>query len=305
MDEDFKDVTASSKKVGVIFILVIIGLLVGGYFVVFKPIHFTLKTVELELGSDIPTDLNVYLGSYGGSIDKYKLNTSGVDKDTVGEYTYTISSETSTKKGKIKVLDTKPPKFTLKEMVIEEGNTDYFLGEFLETCEDSSMPCLVSLKNSADEKKFGTPGTYEIDLDIADVYGNKESAKGTLKVVPKGEYTDERTLDLEYSSNSKGTEKFTGTIFKKLDKAIDALSDQARDEMSIIGAIDLNTYVKENHPGYSLISSEIVELYNKSHFIIAYAIELKITNGKETTVYVDSTKSKNLGSLAGTEEESE
>lgn len=290
MDEDFKDVTTSSKHVAIIFFFFVVALLVGGYFFVFRPIHFSVKTVEVELGGELSEDVKDYLGSYGGEEHDYTLDVSKVDPQTIGDYEYTISNGKLTKKGIIKVVDTKAPEFTLQDMTIEEGSTEYFLGDFLATCEDSSKPCLVSLKNDKDEDKFKTPGTHTIEIEVADVIGNKGSAKATLIVVPKGEYTDPRSLDLEYTSTSKKNGEFEGTIYKKLDVAINASSDEARDEMSIISTIDLENYVSTNHPGYRIVSSEIIELYNKSSYITGYAIELVITNGKEKTVYVDGTK---------------
>lgn len=292
MDEDFKDVTANSKKMVVIFVLIVVALLVGGYFFVFKPIYFSVKTVEIELGDEAPTEVEKYLGSYGGKLSEYKLDISSVDVNAVGEYTYTVTGKNMTKRGKIKVVDTEAPEFTLQDMTIEEGNEDYFLGSFLATCEDKSKPCLVNLKNAKDESKFKTPGNYTIEIEVSDVYGNKKSAKANLIVVEKGKYTDPKTMDLEYASNSKGTEKFDGIVFKKLDKAIPSDTDAARDEMNNISTVDLDGYVSENYPGYRLISSSIIELYNKSNYVIGFAIELAITNGKEMTIYVDSTKVK-------------
>lgn len=290
MDEDFKDVIENSKKIGIIFVLLIVVLLVGGYFLVFKPIYFSVKTVEIELGEELPTDMKSYLSNYGGNIDDYELDTNKVDITTVGEYKYTISNSKLSKEGKIKVVDTTAPTFTLREMTIEEGNLDYFLGDFLETCEDKSKPCLVTLKNDKDESKFSTPGTYTIEIEVADVYGNKNIGKANLTVVEKGKYTDPRSLDLEYASNSGSEGAFTGTIYKMLDKALNPDSDEASDEMSNISTIDLETYIRTNHDGYRLISSNIIVLYNKSGFVIGYAIEIKISNGKETTIYVDPTK---------------
>ncbi len=292
MDEDFKDVTTNSHHVAIIFFLVIIAILIGGYFLVFKPRHFSLKTMEVELGVDIPESVEDYLNTYGGELKDYTLNISKVDKDTIGEYTYTVSNGKITKNGTLKIVDTTAPKFTLKEMVIEEGNEEYYLGDFLSTCDDASKPCLVSLKNSKDESKFKELGTHEIDIEVADVYGNKKGAKATLKVVEKGNYVDPRSQDLEYASSSKKDGEFKGTIYKKLESAINPQSDAARDEMSTISTIDLNTYVQENHPGYAIVSTEIIELYNKDNWIIGYSIELVISNGKEITVYVDKAKVK-------------
>lgn len=290
MDEDFKDVTKSSKLTGIILLIAIVTLALGGYFFVFKQLHFSVKNIKLELGDELSTDVKDYLTTVKDSVANYELDTSKVQPDTVGTYTYTVKNGKSIKKGKIEVVDTTPPEFTVQKLTIEEGNEDYFLGDFLETCEDLSRPCLVTLKNSKDESKFSNVGVYSIEIEVADVYGNKKTAKVELEVVAKGQYVDPKTTDLEYASNSKGTATFDGKIFKKLKKAINSQLDESADEMSAISTIDLEAYVAQNHPGYRLVSSEIIELYNKSLYVIGYAIELKITNGKEMTVYVDSEK---------------
>ncbi len=290
MDEDFKDVTTSSHHIAIIFFLLIILLVIAGYFFVFKPTHFSLRSVSLELGEQMSEDVKDYLNKFGGSIVDYKINLSGVDPDAVGEYTYTVTNGKITKKGKIEVVDTRPPEFTTRELVIEEGSTEYFLGDFLATCEDNSKPCLVSLKNKSDDSKFSKVGEYDIDIEVADVYGNKKEAKAHLKVVEEGTYTDPRTLDLEYVTSSKKGSTFDGIIYKTLEQAIDPQSDKAREVISNISTVDLANYVQENYPGYRIVASEIIELYNKSNFITGFAIELDITNGNEKTIYVDPTK---------------
>lgn len=287
MDEDFLDVNEQSHHIAIIFVLVILVVAIGGYFLVFKKTYFSLRTLEIEIGDTLSKEVDDYLKSRPGSIDDYKIDTSAVKTDEVGEYTYTVTYKKSTKKGKIKVVDTTPPEFTTKELVIEEGNSDYYLGDLLESCIDASKPCLVSLKNSSDGDKYKEVGTHTLEIEVADLYGNKKTGEATLRVVAKGSYIDPRTEDLVYASNSKNIDNFKGTIYKKLDKALNPEIEEARDEISRLSTVDLDRYVRENHAGYKLISSEIVELYNKSSFIIGYSIILTISNGKEVTVYVD------------------
>lgn len=288
MDADFIDVTKSSKHVVVIFFLVILVIAVLGYFLVFKKYTFSVRTIELELGEALPTEIEDYLTKKVQDPKSYTLDTAGVKVDEVGEYTYTITHNKITRKGKVKVEDTTPPEFTLKTLTIEEGSLDYYLGDFLETCEDASDPCLVTLKNKGDEDKFGKIGTYDIEIEIADLYGNKKTAKGNLNVVEKGSYVDPKSQDLEYASNSKGTEDFKGKTYLKLDAAIKKDSEAAGEKMSEISSIDLEAYVKENYVDVTIKSSEIIELYNKSSYIIGYSIEIVLSDGR--TVYVEKSK---------------
>lgn len=290
MDEDFLDVTESSKKVWIIFIAVIVVLAVLGYFFIFKKYTFGIKTVKLEIGSTISTDVEDYLTRKVANPSEYKLDVSKVNTDEAGTFTYTVTYNGITKKGKVEVKDTKAPEFTLQELVVEEGNTDYFLGDILEKCEDISMPCLVSLKNEDDIKLFDQVGTHKIDIFVSDIYGNKVDAKGDIKVVEKGTYVDPKSQDLEVASNSRDDENFNGLIYEKLDKALRASGDEADDAMAEVSKIDLEAYVNVNYPGYKLVSSEIIELFNKSSYVVGYSIEIVITNGTLKTVYADKSK---------------
>ncbi len=288
MDEDFLDVTTNSKHAGILLMLVIVVLAGCGYFFVFKKIHYSVKTVEIEYGEEPSNDVRDYLKTKVTNYYEYRLDLSRVNTEEVGEYTYYVSHNKTRKKGTIKVVDTKAPEFTLQELTIEENDPDLFLGDFLVSCEDQSKPCLVTLKNSKDEDKFGKIGKHEIEIEVADIHGNKSNATATLNVVKKGSYVDPKSLDLEYASNSKDLEPFKGLIYKKLEKALKPEGEQAGAEMSNVSTVDLEKYVEDNYPGSKLKDSEIIELYNKSSYVIGYSIMLTINNGyKDEIVYVD------------------
>lgn len=289
MDEDFLDVTNSSKKTGLILFFVILIIALLGYFFVFRNFHFSARNIDVELGSTLSTDINDYLSKKVTNKSAYTLDLRGVNPNEVGDYKYTITYNRRVKTGKIKVEDTTAPEFTLQELVIEEGS-EYFLGDLLTTCEDLSKPCLVTLKNTKDDAKLAQKGEYNIPIVVQDVYGNKKLGNASIKVVGKGEYTDPRTQDLEYASSSKEVKDIESHIYHKLEKAIDSSSEEARDMAGIVGTVDLENYVKVNFEGYRLVDSELIELYNKSKFVIGYAIEIKITNGTERTVYVEKDK---------------
>lgn len=291
MDADFLDVTESSKKTWIIFILIIIAILAFGYFFVYQKIHFSIKNVELELGETLSLDIKDYLKKETVNTDGYKINLSNVKADEVGDYTYTITYNKITRKGKIKIKDTTVPVYILQELNIEEGSTNYYLGDLLTSCEDLSKPCLVELKNDRDSEKLKEVGSHKVEIIVSDLYGNKSTSEATINVIKKGEYVDPKSLDLEYASNSKNIEKFDGTIFKKFDKAINPVSHEAEEKMTEASSINLEAYVQTNHDGYKIISSEIIELYNKDSYIIGYSILIKLEkDGKEKEFYVDSEK---------------
>lgn len=287
MDEDFLDVTESSKKVGIFFVLIIILFIAAGYFFVFKKVHFSTKAVEVELGSSLPDKIEDYITT-DVDLDEFDLDVSKVNLNEVGEYTYTIKHDKTVKKGIVKVVDTTPPEFTLKKVQIEEGVEDFYFGEFLDTCEDFSKPCLVTLKNTKDEEKIEKIGEYTVDIEVADIYGNKRAAKAELSVVKKGTLVDEKAKDLEYDSNSEGIENFSGTIYEKWDMALLEESDELSDRMASASSIDLDKYISTNYEGKKLNEVKIIKLYNKSKYVIGLSIQITLSDN--TVVYVEKNK---------------
>lgn len=285
MDADFLDVTESSnKKIAFVLITLTIAILVFGYFFVYQKFHFALKTVEIEINSELSTDVNDYLKKKVVDKSGYKLNISKVKVDTIGDYEYTIKYNNREKKGKVKVVDTTPPTFETQSMKVEVGDENVFLGNFLSKCEDDSKPCLVTFKNESDEKKLNTVGTYNITIEVSDLYKNKKEAVVTLEVVEKGTLVDERAHDLEFASSASELKDFSDQYYEKLEKALDPDSEDAERTSATLSNIDLELYVQENYPENTLKSSEIIEVYNKSGFIIGYVI--RVTFEDDTEIYV-------------------
>lgn len=287
MDADFLDVTEKgNKKILFVIIVIILAVLAFGYFFVFQKVHFSLKKVTVELGSEVSTDVNDYLTKKAVDTAGYTLNVKNVDSNTVGEYTYTVTYNKRSKTGKVEVKDTTPPVFTTKEVSVEAGDEDFYLGDMLATCEDVSKPCLVSLKNDSDHDKFATVGTYNIPIYVADVYNNKKEATVTVKVVETGTLVREEETDLVYASASVELENFNNEFYKKLEKAINIDSKEAEDYPAEISTTDWEEYVTTNYEGASLKNAEIIELFNKSGYIIGYALRLTINDGSEKQIFV-------------------
>lgn len=305
MEEDFLDVTEGSKKIGIILTLFIIVIIVLGYFFIYKNFRFDLRTIEVELGDTLSDNVEDYLKGKVQNPHAYKLNLSDVKVDEPGTYTYTVTYNKIKKKGKIKISDTTPPEFTTRDITIEKGAEDFYLGSFLETCEDVSKPCLVTLKNDKDEKYLNEIGTHKLDIVISDLYGNKVDARVNLTVVEAGSIVDEKAKDLEYASNSKDLDSIEEKMYISLEVALAPKSEDANTEISNISKIDLEKYVSTNYEGYKLAGSEIIEVYNKHSYIIGYIIELKITNGTEKIVYVDRSKVQSTEVTPSSEETEE
>ena len=287
MDEDFLDVTSSGNKlIALVLILIVVGFSVFGYFFVFQKFHFALKTVNYEIGEEISQDVNTYLKKSVIDTSGYKLDLSRVKNTEVGTYSYKVTYNNRTKKGVINVKDTTPPEFTVKELKVEVGDDNFYLGNALETCEDASMPCLVSFKNDADESKLNTPGTYEITILVADLYNNHKETNIRLTVVPEGELKTSENTDLEFAKSSSETPNFNGEYYIKLEKALEDESEEVEDLIEEISTDMVDEYVKNNYSGYTVKNTEIVKMYNKDGYVIGIVVKVTISDGSEKIIYM-------------------
>lgn len=287
MDEDFLDVTNSgSKAIAFVIIIILVLASIFGYFFVFQKNSFNLKTIELELGTEPSKEVNDYLKKKLSDTSKYLLDISNVNSDEIGTYTYKITHNRITKKGKIYIKDTTPPKFSIKDQEIEQGDENFYLSDFLSSCEDKSLPCIVTFKNENDEDKLNIPGEYSINIVISDVYNNKSEATVNLKVIEKGKFIRNEELDLQYYSSSSDLPNFNNEYYIKFEKAYKEDSEELEDIISEISAESIETYIKNNYPGSSLKEAQIVKSYNKSHYVIGIVVKLTINKGTDTIVYM-------------------
>ena len=293
MDEDFLDVTQKGNKLIALFLFLIIGgLCAFGYFFVYAKFQFSLKNITMEVGSDLSYDVNNYVKNKLVDTSGYKLDLTGVDKDSIGTYTYKVIYNRRVKRGKIKVVDTTPPKFEVEDYTIEVGE-DFYLGNILKSCEEISKPCIVSLKNAKDEDKFKKPGVYNVKVTVSDIYKNSADGNVKITVVEKGTLVRKEEIDLEYSSASKGLIAWKNEYFVKFSKALNPESEEAKEKASEITIDDIEKYVTENYPDYKITSTEIIDAYNKSGYIIGYIVEVGLKGEKEKTIYIDNYKSQN------------
>lgn len=287
MDEDFLDVTSSGNKlIAIIFILVIIAISIFGYFFVFQKYHFSLKDVDYEIGESLNEDINHYLKKSVVDTSGYKLDLSKVKNTEIGTYSYKVTYNNRTKKGIINIKDTTPPVFSTKELSVEVGDDNFYLGNALETCEDASMPCLVTFKNESDESKLNTPGTYSVDIVVSDIYKNKKETNIILIVVPEGSLETSENMDLEFSKSSAEIPYFNGEYYIKLEKALEDESEEVEDLIEEISTDMIDEYVKNNYSGYNVKNTEIVKMYNKDNYVIGIVVKVTISNGTEKIIYM-------------------
>ena len=282
MDEDFLDVTqTSSKKVIIVFFIFIIFLLIAGYIFVYRPHHFGVKNLTVEVGSELSKDINDYLNTPVIDTSIYKLNLNKVKINEVGIYEYTVAINKNVVKGKIKIVDTIAPEFVIKENYQIEQDDDYFfIGDVLESCTDISLPCIVSYKKDKDANFIKELGLHTFTIVISDIYKNKKEALVTIEVLKKGSIVREEELDLEFANSSTEIPGFNNEYYIKLDKAIKSDSDEISDIANEISADKIQEYLKINYPNNTIKNSEIVLMYNKSQYVIGLVVKITLNNDK-------------------------
>lgn len=289
-DEDFKDVTESGNSLVVFsFILIIIGLAVFGYFFILQKVNFAPKTVTVELGSTLSLDVNDYLLKKKVDTSGFSLNLNKVDTSEIGTYQYTISYNKIVRKGNVKVVDSTPPTFEVKNVKIEATEDNFYLGSFLSSCDDASLPCLVSLKNDSDYAKFKTPGIYNIKIVVADIFDNKKETEVEVEVVEKGTLVLEEENDLIFAKSSIELDNFKDEYYLKLNKAIAPNSEESSEITSEIDIDKIEKYVDSEYPNYKIVETRIVEMYNKSGYIMGYVVRLTLNNGQDKIIYYQDT----------------
>lgn len=282
MDADFLDVKKDSKLPALIFFLIIIVLGVAGYFLVFKKTYFNTKTVEVELNGKLSTDVFDYVTGSSTNAKDYILDLKGIDTSTIGTYTYKVTYKKVTKKGKVEVADRTAPTFTLQTYRTEENDKNFFLGNVLSTCEDAFKPCIVTFKNKKDADKMNTPGEYELPIYVADIYGNKKEATANIIILKEGTLEDEKKNDLEYSHASTEIENFNNQYYQKLEKGMEPDTEETSGIVTTISAIPWDKYVELNYENCTFKDAQIIEIYNKSDYLIGIAIRLTVIENGQT-----------------------
>lgn len=303
MDEDFIDVTEKPNRLPVIlFIVVVVFIALFGYFFVYKKFNFTPKTVTYEEGSTLSTNVGDYLKYKPINTSGYTLDTSDVDVNEVGEYKYKITYNNKVKKGIVKIVDTTPPKVKTRDLTVEVGDKNFYVGNFVVSCDEKNTPCITSFKNERDKNKINSVGTYNIDIVVSDIYDNKMTTKVKLTVVNKGGL-DIAKEDLTYDHASVTDLTFNNEFYLRLSEAISEDSEDADKNMTSVASIDWLDYASTNYPSYTLKNTEVIKLYNKYDYIIGYAVRLTLDNGQERKVLVKSDKIQDTSESTNTSNE--
>lgn len=176
-----------SKPLFVIVILLALIAVGGGVYAFLSlasnRVEVLTKTVLIEQGSSVPTDINVY--ATFKNIDSSTCNFDTTDitnTDTLGsEYKFRISCADKTYIGKAKIVDTKAPNVTLKEVLVGIDG-EVAVEDFIDDCQDTSK-CSYRFKDEEKLKEYlSSASSYHVPIIVSDEAGNEVEVTGTLKV---------------------------------------------------------------------------------------------------------------------------
>lgn len=278
MDEDFY--IEETNPIKVIFtIIIILGLISGGIWAYYNYIyerHVKLYSRTFELGTKLPTDIDDYIKSNDNS--KYSIDLSSVSVDdkgylnNVGEYSYKVTSDNTTKKGKIYVEDTRSP--SVKTQTITVGVDEEFdPSEFILSCDDLSLPCSASYKNKSDEELNKKVGTYKVKLIVEDSEGNTTLADAILIVSKDETLEGKKTSDLEADKSKIDDLDWDETFTLKLDKAINEESEKYEGFSSLVSSYEYNF-------SNEISNQELIIIQNKYGYVIGFSVKITFTDGK-------------------------
>ena len=251
----------------------LVGVIIGGFLYYKKINTIRLKNITIEVGSTLSNNIEDYVKKTNNNISKYKLYINSVNTNVVGKYTYKIRYKRYTKKGFIKVVDTKAPSVILDDNVIINTTDEFDPTIFVLKCEDYSLPCHVSLKNKKDIDKIKNVGDYKLDIVISDKVGNNVNKTVLLKV--SNEDTSSKVLDdLDYYTNSINDEKIEHTLFRTLNKAINEDTLEYEGLIQEISSLDFSKYVNKN-----IYSTKLITVYNKYGYVIGFQVEVTYNDG--------------------------
>ena len=183
-----KIVTKTEKVITVlvyIFIFIIAGLSIfAAYYFGYKtnPALFSVKNLQFELGSDIPSAVSNYINKQNQADDlEYTLDLSRVNKDIEGTYTYTVTRKNTTKTGQIVIKDTIPPELVLKdsESLVFTVRSKITKEDLVESCTDLSN-CNYNLEYQVDTEE---QGDKTVNIIAKDDVGNTTSKSIQVKVI--------------------------------------------------------------------------------------------------------------------------
>lgn len=288
MDEDFyiEDHYKRNVVIVIIIILLAIGGLYYGYKNYYKKNYLKVKDVTVELGSKLSTDIKDYIKC--DNYDDYKLDLSAVVTDSegkvtsVGEYAFKVIKNDDVSRGKVFVKDTTKPIVSVSDLTVGV-NEEYNAYDFVNSCTDLSMPCVVSFKDANDGDLSGKVGNYKIEIIISDNANNKVNKTVNLTVKEGYSFKEvkEKDFNVDHTSNDKSNWNNTYTI--KFEKALEEESTEFNELLESYG-------IKELIYDKNIKEKEIIVIYNKYNY--ALGLSIKVTFDDDSYEFVTEDKIK-------------
>lgn len=290
MDEDFY-IEDNYKRNVIILIIVLILFGFGLYYVYknyYKKNYLKINDVTVELGDKLSERIEDYIKC--DNYNAYKLDLSNVVVDengnttTTGEYSYAVIKGQDVKRGKIYVKDTRKPIVSVSDLKVGVGES-YGAFDFVNSCDDLSLPCTTSFKDANDADLSSKAGSYKITIIVSDNAGNKTEKNVNLTVEEGYSYKEVKASDLNVDHLSNDASNWNQTYTYKFDKAYDEESsefDEIIEKYSTIN-ITLDKSIKDK---------EIIIIYNKYSYAIGLSI--KVTFEDNTYEFISSDKINEL-----------
>ena len=286
-DEIIYEESKMSSKTKAIILLVIILALALGIVILFKKNNFGVKkTITLEVGEKISTNVRDYITNNPLNDRDYKLSIDSVPYDNdnrltlVGEYTYRVTFKDSIKEGKIIVKDTKALEVTTVDLTAGIDD-DIKASDFVAICNDYSVPCTFEFNGNIDTSKTGT---YDVSIKAKDFYNNETVATAKLTVKEGYSFRDVKSKDLEPKYMEPSYDDWNKQYVVKFAGGLDPDdSDNYRWQYYYdFLDDDMADYLDDKHKGKTIQSTEIMAIYNKYHYIIGFACRATLSDGSIT-----------------------
>ncbi len=183
------DKKKKKSKKGLIFIILIVVLIlgIGGGLFYFLRIanndgklskkYVTTNKITLEIGTNLPTNINDYGTFTELNSSECSLNTEKIDVNKVGTHEFIITCENKEYKGNVEIKDTVKPELELKRLT-KKANEEINIEDFVASCNDSSN-CSFYYDN---EINFSEQGLYIVKINAKDGGGNVTSKYTSLVV---------------------------------------------------------------------------------------------------------------------------
>lgn len=185
----------------------ILALLLGGCS--YSTIHLIRKNVQVDIGSDLSTDLSDYVRASNANLSMMSLDISKVDMNTLGEYQATITFGEENASFTVTVTDTSAPVITLKNNEIYFENTGTLsLKDIVSSVTDFSeyeygfsddMTLADSKKKMKETLNYDAIGDYNGEVIAKDTYGNISVSDFVIHIVETGKIPTDAVSVTDYA----------------------------------------------------------------------------------------------------------